>query len=244
MRCQRCNSYLRSGDLFCPKCGWKVTRPKEYRRSKPMKQTLQAIILSLVVFAIGLFTAIAAPMVGLIIYSIGAVGLVISSCVYLFLDYRHASKMEDPMLYEVSPLPQEPILLNRSSGFIYPDMLRELPNAYNKILFSGSGDFFVNVLYRGAMVMQFINVPDASKGETENIGIFFFPYLYKDRELMERFANNYYIYYFDYKIYSDEGTAAYFGKKLKRAMQVASYILATVYYIPTNEHLIIQIDAV
>lgn len=208
-----------------------------------MKQILKVIIISLVVFAIGMFTAIALPMVGLVIFSIGAIGLIISSCTYLFLEYKNLRKLEDPNDYQISPLPQEPIRLSANSGFIYPDMLHDLQEAYQKILFAGSSDFFVNILYKGAMVMQFINIPDASKGEMENIGIFFFPYLYNDNELMERFANNDFIHYFDHKIYSDEGSAAYFGKNLKRAMQVASYILATVYYIPTNEHLILQIEA-
>ena len=244
MRCQRCNSYVRNGDLFCPKCGWKITRPAEIKRSKPMKQMMKVIVASLVIFAVGMFATIVVPLVGLVIVIVGGIGLVISSCTYLFLEYKHTHKYEVPMDYQVSHLPQEPISLSPRSGFIYPDILRELPKAYEQILYSGFGDFFVSVLYRGAMVMQIINVPDRTKGELENIGIFFFPYLYEDQALMERFANNDFIHYFDHNIYSDEGTAAYFGKNLKLAMQVASYILAAVYYIPTNEHLTIQIDAI
>ena len=195
-----------------------------------MKQTLKVIIVSLILFAIGMFTAIALPEVGLVLVIIGGASLVVSCCFYLFYEYKHMREWEDPADYEAAPLPQEEILLSSKSGFIYPDMLRDLPEAYNQVRLSGSNEFFVNVLYRGAMIMQIINVPDTAKGETENIGIFFFPYLYEDNALLERFANNDFIYYFDDKVYSDEGTAAYFGKDLKRAMQVASYILATVYY--------------
>lgn len=90
--------------------------------------------------------------------------------------------------------------------------------------------------------MQIINVPDVTNGGKENIGIFFYPYLYDDRTLIERFADNYYIHEFNYKIYGDEGTAAYFGKNVKNAMIVASYILSTVYYIPLEAQLSIRVE--
>lgn len=51
------------------------------------------------------------------------------------------------------------------------------------------------------------------------------------------------ILYFDHKIYSDEGTAAYFGDDLKKAMRVASFVLATIYNIPLDAQLTINVDA-
>ena len=208
-----------------------------------MKQTFKAIVVSFILFTIGMFISIAIPEVGAVFVIVGGVALVVTCCIYLFFEYKHIRDLEAIVDYKATPLPQEEIRLNSKSGFIYPDMLQNLPKAYDQVRHSGMNEFYVNVLYRGTMIMQIINVPDTATGETENIGVFFFPYMYEDKDLVERFAHNDFICYFDDEIYSDEGTSAYFGHDLKLAMQVASYILATVYYIPTNEHLTIKIDA-
>lgn len=243
MRCQRCNSHIPNDSLYCKKCGQKVMPMREYRRSKPMKRTMTFIFVSLGLFAAGMFLSIAVPPVGLAILIPGGICLVISSCIYLFQEYRHEKKMNDPVYYETTSLSQEPVYLRRTDDFIYPDMFVHVPNEYQKVVSAGSDNFLVDVCYQGKMVMQFINVPDVTKGETENIGIFFYPYLYDDRALIERFADNYYMYKFDNTIYSDEGTAAYFGKDIRKAMIVATYILATVYYIPLDAQLTIRVDA-
>lgn len=216
---------------------------RKYKRSKPMKRMVVVIFVSFGLFAAGMFLSIIIPPIGLVLVIFGGISLVISSCIYLFMEYRHEKKMNDPVYYETTSLPQEPVYLRRSDEFIYPDIFVRVPNEYKKVVLAGSDNFLVDVCYQGQMVMQFINVPDAGKGEIENIGIFFYPYLYDDRDLIERFADNYYIFKFDHKIYSDEGTAAYFGKDIKRAMIVASYILATVYYIPLDEKLSIRVDS-
>ena len=243
MRCPRCNSHIPDDSQYCKKCGLKVKPVRKIQRSKPMKQTMAVIFGSIGLFAAGMFLSIINPSIGLVLVIMGGIGLVISSCIYLFLEYRHVKKMNDPVNYETTTLPQNPVYLRRTDEFIYPDIFVHVPNEYEKVISAGSDNFMVEVCYHGKMVMQFINVPDTAKGETENIGIFFYPYLYEDRALIERFADNYYIFKFDHKIYSDEGTAAYFGKDLKKAMIVASYILATVYYIPLDEPLSVRVDA-
>lgn len=68
--------------------------------------------------------------------------------------------------------PKKPVVLRPHDRFVYPLLLREMPNEYDKALSAGSDEFLVEVCYKGNMVMQFINVPDINKGETENIGIF------------------------------------------------------------------------
>ena len=208
-----------------------------------MKRTMAVIFASLGLFIAGSFIAIGVPKVGIVFVIVGGIGLVVSSTIYLVLEYKHEEKMNDPRYYETTFLPHEPVVLRPSDRFIYPLLLRELPNEYDKVLSAGSNEFFVEVCYKGNMVMQFINVPDINKGETENIGIFFYPYMYNDEALFGRFATNYYIHHFDHNIHSDEGTAAYFGSNLNKAMQVASYILMTVYYIPTDEDLEIRVNA-
>lgn len=243
MRCPRCNSYIKSSDNFCPKCGWKIVHPRKYKRSKPMKRTMAVIFASLGLFVAGSLMAIGIPEVGIVFVIIGGIGLVVSCTTYLVLEYKHEVRMNDPRYYETTFLPQEPVVLRPHDRFVYPLLLRELPDEYDKVLSAGSDEFLVEVCYKGHMVMQFINVPDIKKGEMENIGIFFYPCLYKDENLLGRFATNYYIHHFDHNIRSDEGTAAYFGSNLNKAMQVASYILMTVYYIPTDEDLTIRVNA-
>lgn len=243
MRCPQCNHRIKSNDLFCPKCGLKVTRPTKIPRSKPMKRMMRAIFISLGVFVTGALLAVIVPIVGLVLVIAGGIGLVICSCSYLVLEYKHLKVLNTTGYGNVSPLPQEPVHLRPSSGFIYPDILRVLPDEYLKMISAGWENFLVEVLYNGSMVMQFINVPEVGNGEFENIGIFFYPYQYEDEELTKRFIDNYYMWCFDNKIYSDEGTAAYFGDNLNKAMKVASYILATVYYIPLSAQLTIRVDA-
>ena len=55
---------------------------------------------------------------------------------------------------------------------------------------------------------------------------------------MERFEDNHYRHYFSNNpLDSEEGADAYFGANIKKAIRVASYILATVYYIPLDAKL-------
>lgn len=208
-----------------------------------MKRAMVVVFVSLGLFAAGMFLSIINPSIGVVVLILGGIGLVISSCIYLFLKYWHLKKINDPIHYEIGELPQEPVYLRRSDEFIYPDIFVHIPNEYKKVLLNDLNNVSIEVCYHGKMVVQFINVPDTAKGETENIGVFFYPYLYEDKAIVERFADNYYIFKFDHKIYNDEGTAAYFGKDIKKAMIVASYILATVYYIPLDERLSICVDA-
>ena len=206
-----------------------------------------------IVFLVGALTAIVAPPVGVALLIGGGIVLVVSSCVYLAMDYKqhtqHSISSNNPSSVPLfpsqntpEPLPQQPVYITPDSGFVYPDMLRQLPAAYQQRLKAGSTDFFVNVRYHGQMVMQFINCPDPDKGITQDIGIFFYPETYDNNTLMRRFKNNAFIHCFSTPFYQDEVADAYFGSDLQKAMQVASYILATVYYIPTTAHLDIHLE--
>lgn len=179
------------------------------------------------VFSVGAYMSIVEPSFGVIVLIAGGIGLVISSCAYLVLEYKQVKRLQVTADYSVTSLPKEIVKLKLSTGFIYPDIKRVLPDEYLKMISAGWEQFLVEVCYNGAMVMQFINVPD--EDQFENIGIFFYPYLYEDEALMERFIKSDAILYFDHKLYSDEGTAAYFGDDLRKAMRVASFVLATVY---------------
>lgn len=243
MRCPRCNHWLKSDDHLCPKCGLEVVRLAKIPRSIPMKRMMAVIFVSIGVFAAGAFIAIGAPSVGLPLVIAGGIGVVASSWAYLVLEYKHVKRLQMTADYSVTPLPKEIVKLKLSAGFIYPDIKRVLPDEYQKMISAGWEQFLVEVCYNGSMVMQFINVPDKEKDEFENIGIFFYPYLYEDEALTDRFIKSDAILYFDHKIYSDEGTAAYFGDDLKKAMRVASFVLATVYNIPLDAQLTINVDA-
>lgn len=209
----------------------------------PMKRMMVVIFVSIGVFAVGAYTAIVASSLGLALVIAGGIGLVVSSCEYLVLEFKHVKRLQATPDYSVTPLPKEIVKLKLSAGFIYPDIKRVLPDEYLKMISAGWEQFLVEVCYNGAMVMQFINVPDKEKDEFENIGIFFYPYMYDDEALTARFIKSDAILYFDHKLDSDEGTAAYFGCDLKKAMRVASFVLATVYNIPLDEQLTINVDA-
>lgn len=95
------------------------------------------------------------------------------------------------------------------------------------------------------VVLQVMQDSDLAKGEPFDIGIYFCPDNYGP-EYGERFQNNFY-WNSCFKEYStpDENTyIAYFGEDIDTAVQVASYILATVYYIPLNTKFSYNFDTI
>ena len=241
MKCPMCGSRIAENSLFCKFCGFRIPQKPRYIRSQPMKTSMYIMFLGLGLFAVGMSLVFVIPPLGIAIFGFGVVGLVGGSIAYLITELQKKKKDEDAMCYtHVTSLPTEPVIISPHTNFIYPD-LKPVKTYFEDAIARGSSDGFVSVMYNHSVVAQIIDCPDSAKGITHNIGIFFFLYLYDDKELMERFTNNYYMDIFAYNpIDSEEGVDAYFGTDIQNALQVVSHILANVYYIPTNAKL--QLD--
>lgn len=238
MKCPKCGSNIAGNSLFCKYCGFRIPQKPKYIRSQGMKNSMHIMFIGLGLFAIGLILVPIIIPLGIVSVGLGIVGLVGGSIAYLIEEFKKR-KDEDAMSYtHVTPLPMDPVVISPHSHFIYPD-IQPLKAYFENATAKGSNDGFVSIMFNHSVVAQIIDCPN--KGKTHDIGIFFFPYLYEDRNLIERFADNYYMDIFAYNaIDSEEGVDAYFGTDIQSALQVVSYILANVYYIPTNSKL--QLD--
>ena len=241
MKCPMCGRSIARNSLFCKYCGYRIPQKPKYIRSQAMKTSMRILLISLVLFAVGMLLAFVIPPIGIVLFGLGAIGLVGGSIAYLIAEMEKRRKDEDTMCYDhVTPLPIEPVVIPASNKFIYPDML-PIKSYFEHAIAIGSSDGFVSVMFNHAVVLQIIDCPEPKKDEKHNIGVFFFPYLYEDSIIYERFADNEYLRYFSNNpINSDEGVDAYFGTDIQKALLVASHILANVYYIPTNAKL--QLD--
>ena len=210
-----------------------------------MKVSMRIIIISIVLFAVGMFFALVATPIGIVLFGLGAIGLIGGSVAYLIAEMKKRRKDEDTMCYDhATPLPIEPVVISAADKFIYPDLL-PLEPYFEYAITIGSSDSFVSVMFNHSVVSQIIDCPNSKIGEKHNIGVFFFPYLYEDSVLYERFADNEYMRYFNNNpIDSDEGVDAYFGMDIHKALLVVSHVLANVYYIPTNAKLQINCQKV
>ena len=241
MKCPKCGKRIAENSLFCKCCGYKIPQKPKYIRSQAMKTAMRIMLVSLVIFAVGMLLALVVAPVGIALFALGAIGLVGGSIAYLIAEMKKRRKDEDTMCYDhVTPLPIEPVVISAADKFVYPDLL-PLKSYFESAIAEGSSDSFVSIMFNHSVVLQIIDCPNSKIGEKHNIGLFFFPYLYEDSVLYERFADNEYMRYFkNNSINSDEGVDAYFGTDIQKTLLVASHILANVYYIPTNAKL--QID--
>lgn len=139
-------------------------------------------------------------------------------------------------------LPKQPITLNPSEGFMYKGMYEEVSYYFKKVLNSKASHGMIdvclnvpNVKPSKHVVMQFMEDSDLENGEPFDIGIYFFPDCFSS-EYGERFRQSFYWEScFKDSSRPDENTyLAYFGDDIATAVHIASYILATVYYIPLN----------
>lgn len=238
MKCPKCGSRIANNSLFCKYCGYKIPQKPKYIRSRAMKVAMRVLIVGLSVFAIGAYLAIIYHEVGLVLVGAGGVLLVGGCIAYLCAEFiKHKKEAEDECYTHVTSLPIEPIVLDSRVGFIFPDLENIEPYFKNAIA-HGSTEGWVDIMFNQSLLTQIIDCPEEKNGEKHNIGIFFFPYLYEDKHLYMRFEDNDYMDYFSNNpVYSDEGVDAYFGTDIHKALQVASYILASVYYIPTYSKL-------
>ena len=144
-----------------------------------------------------------------------------------------------------------PIELDPHEGFVYPSM-RETVKPYFEDVFKKNFKYgWINVYCDGIAkldwssmqqpVLQIINTPIENQAITSNIGIYFYPYMMEDENLLVRFMNN--VFREDFgspnleQLHSDAPQYALYGTDIERAIKVSSYILATVYGIPTDVQL-------
>ena len=238
MECPRCGKRIAENSLFCKYCAYQIPQKPKYVRSKAMKIAMSIVIAGLVVFAAGLCIAIYEPEIGLVPIVIGVALLVVGAIAYLCAEWVKIKKdREDLGFTTPTSLPKEPIAVRPNAGFIFSDM-KQVLKYFSNAFTNGSSDGFVDVSYNNMLVLQIADCPNIQAGETHCIGVFFFPYLYEDEQLYARFMNNeYYPYFNNNPLDSDEGADAYFGSDIQLALQAASSILATVYNIPLNTKL-------
>lgn len=126
-----------------------------------------------------------------------------------------------------------PITLSPDSGFIYKGMKetvsRHIPKDPNTLITVGYDKIGgSNVTDRA--VMQFYRDCDS---KDIDIAIYFWP---PSHAMLERFERS--PFFRDFKeVANDKTYNAYYGRDIDKAVKVASYILATVYYIPMDTQL-------
>lgn len=121
------------------------------------------------------------------------------------------------------------VFVDPDSNFVYPELLKAVKSYFKKDFNGDNG--MIEVQYDNETVMQIIDWTDGRTGKAHDICLFCFPY-FIDEETGDRFKMNYYRK--DFKMDTDRSYTAYYGNDVEQAVKVASYILATVYWIPTD----------
>lgn len=237
MECPKCGKRIAENSLFCKYCGYKIPQKPKYVRSKAMKTAMTIFICGLVVFALGLCIMTSVLEIGLVFAALGGILFIIGMIAYLVADIAKYKQDRKDLGFTTTPLPQESAIVQPDPGFIFPDLKPAL-SYFENAFANGISEGFVEVTYNNMLVLQIADCPDKKAGETHSIGVFFFPYVYDDEQLYARFRNNeFYSYFTNNPIDSDEGADAYFATNVQLALQAASSILAMVYQIPLNTKL-------
>ena len=150
----------------------------------------------------------------------------------------------------LSNMPQRPIVLSPNEGFMYQGMYDTVQDYFRRVIESKACHGMIDVCFQVPnatpskhVILQIMEDSDLAHGEPFDLGIYFCPDNYGP-EYGERFKRNFYWEScFKESSRPDENTyIAYFGEDIGTAIQVASYILATVYYIPLNTRFTYNFD--
>lgn len=142
----------------------------------------------------------------------------------------------------LSNMPKQPILISPNECFMYRGMYEAVCDYFKKVIDSKANHGMIDVCFSipnsspsKHVVLQFMADSDLAHGEPFDIGIYFCPDNYGP-EYGERFKRNFYweTCFKDYSRPDENMYLAYFGDDIDTAIQIASYVLATVYYIPLN----------
>ena len=152
----------------------------------------------------------------------------------------------------LSNMPQRPIVLSPNEGFMYQGMYDTVQDYFRRVIESKACHGMIDVCFQVPnatpskhVILQIMEDSDLAHGEPFDLGIYFCPDNYGP-EYGERFKRNFYWEScFKESSRPDENTyLAYFGEDIGTAIQVASYILATVYYIPLNTRFTYNFDTI
>lgn len=132
-------------------------------------------------------------------------------------------------------LPDTPVTLDENTDFIFPALLNSAPKYFENWV-DKTQNPMIDVGYEGRCVLQIVSWREEN-GQGQDIMLYFFPrygQTSSTSDLVDRFKSC--IYYTDFK---DDGGGLHgnYGTNLIHALKVASYILTTVYYIPTTYEL-------
>jgi len=164
--------------------------------------------------------------------------LVVAGVIFLIFDIIGLAKgnesTEEVVQTSAWSLPDTPVYVDPDSGFMFEGMLSKVESS-----FPNNDASMINVKYKGVTVLQILNeVGDGGSGK-HTVALYFFPGFSK--EVVERFRNCYYID--EFEILEDSETfSAFYEEDYEKAVKVASYVLATVYYIPTHFRLDYVLD--
>ena len=147
-----------------------------------------------------------------------------------------------------SAITLSPITLEPNSNFVYP-LMRETVKPYFEDVFRKDYKYgWINIFCDGVEqldwpsmqqpILQIINTPIEDQNIKSNIGIYFYPYMMEDEDLLIRFQNNAFNADFGNptldQLHTEDPQYALLGTDIERAIIVASYVLATVYGIPRD----------
>lgn len=140
-------------------------------------------------------------------------------------------------------LPDTPVTLDENTDFIFPALLNSAPKYFEKAWQSKAQMAMIGVGYEGRCVLQILQLSPEDEF-VKDISLNFYPYgLPNSSRLVNRFKScKYYSDFADLDSEKDNHMIACYGENVMQALKVASYILATVYYIPTSYQLEILED--
>lgn len=144
---------------------------------------------------------------------------------------KEQMKTQPDRLVNTQPhsLHYQPISLSEDAVFEYPDMWDSIST-----YIQNEPEALVTVFVDGVDVMQFVNVAYSSTDGQTNIAIYFYPKAFSNAHY-KRFLANPYIA--DFEESEDKTFMASYGTDIDKAVKVASYLLASVYYIPLKTEL-------
>ena len=184
-------------------------------------------------YSLGFIASLFIPVIGLIAFDSIVIGLVVGIPISLFFLVKaiQSNIAERNLLKTRIEVQQTPSQANLISLLHLDTIITPyFSDLWNNLMEYG----WIDISYQNSIVVQFVNLPD-DNGNKENIVLWFYPYACDD-ELVDRFFNNAFMSDCE-EVYKGEPEAFMqfqYGTDINKALQVATYILSTVYLIPTT----------
>ena len=246
MKCPKCGKEIANDSNFCEYCGTKVDTSN--------MNTNKFLMIIITTFGSTFLLLFPIIVFGGEYYIVGLI-LGLSFFVYMTIKINKNNSKEIKVIRQeiiernivsyayakrtsLESLELTPITLSPDSRFIYKGMKetvsRYIPKDPNTLITVGYDKLGGNSVTDRA-VMQFYRDSDSAELD---IAIYFWP---PSHAMLERFERN--PFFSDFKeVANDKTYNAYYGRDIDKAVKVASYILATVYYIPMDTQLEFDCD--